>query len=89
MGDKTLPALPEAVVRSLKEGSIDQWLRGGRILLYPLNITRMEQAALISIRQGIYGPDAIIIQLAVELKFPLETYDGRMSKAWDRERAHG
>lgn len=70
-------------------GSLSTWIRQGKIRVYPLTEERMALSSLIAICRALKGPDAVIVQTALELKLPLETYDNNMVKAWQRERRGG
>lgn len=64
--------------------TMSDWERGGKIVLYPLDRGRMENA--VSIAQGtrLRGADSIIAALAEELDLPLRTVDGEMLDRLER-----
>jgi predicted nucleic acid-binding protein len=51
------------------------WERDGRIVLYPLDRSRMERAATIAQRNRLRGADSVIAALADELAMSLRTFD--------------
>jgi len=52
-----------------------EWERDGKLVLYPLNHDRMDNAVNVAIRDRLKGPDAVIAALAEELDMPLRTFD--------------
>ena len=58
--------------------NVDDWERDGRIILYPLDRARMEQAVTIAQRDRLKGPDSVIAALAEELSVPLKTFDSEV-----------
>lgn len=75
--------LPQAVVEEAWD-SLNKWIEQGKIVVYPLTEERMRVACRIAARQQVKGPDAVIVQTALELNLPLETYDRRQARAWER-----
>ncbi|GEM_PF-4317730 len=75
--------LPQAVLETAW-GSLNKWIEQGKVMVYPLTEERMRLDSLVAIGQRLKGPDAVIVQTALELNVPLETYDQRQVRAWER-----
>ena len=60
---------------------LNEWQRKGYLRLYELNQLRMESAQNLAIKHNLKGADAIIVQIAWELKFPMISYDNNVNKA--------
>ena len=54
---------------------IAKWISLGRLHMLYLNARRMRRAQEIAIEYYVRGMDAIIVQIAEEMKFPLVTFD--------------
>ena len=51
------------------------WEAGGKLVLYPLERTRMDLAISVTQRIGLRGSDSVVVTLAEELRLPLRTFD--------------
>lgn len=60
--------------------TLKQWVEQGKIRLYELNETRMDDATKIAINDKLKGPDAVIAQISKEMNLPLRTYDGKLKE---------
>ena len=60
---------------------LNVWKRKGYINLYELNQPRMESARNMAISHRLKGADAVIVQIAQELKLPMISYDTNINKA--------
>ncbi len=68
---------------------LELWVKEGKIKLYELDRQRMDKAAEIAVRDELKGADAIIAQVAEELKLPLRTFDGEFSKRFKGAKVGG
>jgi predicted nucleic acid-binding protein len=57
---------------------IGAWVAEGRIKTYNLNSERMIRAYGLAIERKLKGMDAIVLQVADELKIPFKSYDEEM-----------
>jgi predicted nucleic acid-binding protein len=55
--------------------TILDWERNGKLVLYPLDRTRMELAVAVARRHRLRGADSVIAALSEELNIPLKTFD--------------
>lgn len=60
---------------------LNEWQRKGYLYLYELNRRRMESAQNLAINHRLKGADAVIVQIAQELKLPMISYDNNIIKA--------
>lgn len=60
---------------------INGLIRKGNMKVYDLNESRMHQAADIALGYKLKGSDAVIMQIAQELKLPMISYDKDINKA--------
>jgi predicted nucleic acid-binding protein len=66
------------------EKSLGDWERDGRIFLYGLDRSRMNDAVNVAQRHRLRGSDAVIASLAEELSIPLRTFDGEINTRFHR-----
>lgn len=59
---------------------LEEWAREGKINLYTLDERRMNRVTKIVVRDNLELPDAIIAQIAEELRMPLITFDQKLAK---------
>lgn len=55
-----------------------RWERDGKVILYPMNQERMENAVIAARDRRLRGADSVIAALAEELNMPLRTSDGEL-----------
>lgn len=55
--------------------SLDAWETAGKMVLYPLDRDRMEEAGTTAERLRLRGADAVVAALAEELDLPLRAFD--------------
>ena len=67
----------QALLTTWKQNVAD-WEKDGKLVLYPLERDRMENAVNIAIRDRLRGSDAVIAALAEELELPLKTFDNEV-----------
>jgi len=60
---------------------INSLIRKGNIKVYDLNESRMHRATNIALNYRLRGADAVIVQIAQELKLPIIAYDNEVNKA--------
>lgn len=60
---------------------LNEWKRKGYLNLYELNQPGMESAQHMAISHRLKGADAVIVQIAQELKLPMISYDEHVNKA--------
>ena len=66
------------------EQNIADWERDGKLMLYPLDRQRLNDALITAERYRLKGSDTIIAALAEELDLPLRTADGEMLVVFGR-----
>ena len=66
------------------EQNIADWERDGKLMLYPLDRQRLNDALITAERYRLKGSDTIIAALAEELDLPLRTADGEMLDRLER-----
>lgn len=60
------------------QNSLARWERDGKVILYPMNRERMENAVIAARDRRLRGADSMIAALAEELNMPLRTSDGEL-----------
>ncbi len=56
------------------------WITVGKVKTYDLNKKRMIRASEIAMEMKLKGVDAVVLQIADELKIPFKSYDKEMKK---------
>lgn len=56
------------------------WITVGKVKTYDLNKKRMIRASEIAMEMKLKGMDAVVLQIADELKIPFKSYDKEMKK---------
>lgn len=64
----------------LAKREIESWAEEGCLKLYAVNERRMKRAQQIILRDRLKGADAVIAEVAEELKIPLITFDEEILK---------
>ena len=57
---------------------IHNWIKEKKIVVYELNEKRMSESQNYGTKYKLKGMDAVIVQLALELNFPLITFDNEI-----------
>ena len=76
----------QAILNGWQQTLLD-WERDGKLVLYPLDRSRMENAVNVAQRYRFKGADSTIAALAEELDLPLRTADGEMLDRLERASA--
>jgi predicted nucleic acid-binding protein len=58
--------------------SLTDWEQYGKLVLYPLDRNRMDNAMYVAERHLLRGADSVIVALAEELDMPLKTFDAEI-----------
>jgi len=76
-----------AISRRIDEASareaieiMGSWITEGKVKTYDLNKMRMLRASEIAMKLKVKGMDAIVLQIADELKIPFKSYDEEVKK---------
>jgi predicted nucleic acid-binding protein len=64
--------------------TMTDWEQSGRVVLYPLDRSRMESAIYITEQHRLRGADSVIAGLAEELDTPLKTFDREILARFQR-----
>ena len=64
--------------------NVADWEHDGKLVLYPLDRPRMDNAIEIARRDRLAGADSVIAALAEELNFLLKTFDTRILARFQR-----
>ena len=58
--------------------NLARWERDGKVILYPMNRERMENAVIVARGRQLRGADSVVAALAEELNMPLRVFDNEL-----------